>query len=345
MPRVRRGPMPYADPSGSHRRRRSIAKPPGSCRGHPRSDPFARSPAILALLELRTPGATITLVSSALKAGPAPPSAPRTGASWSACARHWPLRSAAQALLLVSGEAGVGKPGLVSQVCAEQEGAVRALSGACDSLFRRHPLAVRRDRAERGRRPPNRRSRDGKPHDVAGALLAELSTSPTVLVVEVSTGPTRRPGRAPPTRSQDRGRGALVVATYRGELEVGHPLRVVLGNVASSRAVDRMALEPLSPAAVAELAEPYDVDAATSSPRPAATVLRHRGAPGARGADSGDVRDAVLARVAQLAPSAREQLVELIAVASADRALAARGRSGSGRHRRLRELGDVRLDA
>ena len=220
-------------------------------------------------------------------------------------------------LLLVSGEAGVGKTALVSQFCAEQEGAVRTLSGACDSLFTPRPLGPFVEIAQSvGGDLQAVVAGEGKPHDVAGALIAELSTSPTILVVEDlhwTDEATLDVLRLLARRIVSV--GALVVATYRSELEVGHPLRVVLGNVASSRAVDRMALEPFSPTAVAELAEPYDVDAndlfATTGGNPffvtEALLAREERIPAT-------VRDAVLARVAQLAPSARPAL-EFVAVA------------------------------
>ena len=57
------------------------------------------------------------------------------------------------------------------------------------------------------------------------------------------------------------GTSALVIATYRDhELERSHPLRVVLGEL-PSRAAERLAVEPLSPAAVGELAAPRGLDA------------------------------------------------------------------------------------
>ena len=55
---------------------------------------------------------------------------------------------------------------------------------------------------------------------------------------------------------------ALVVATYRDtELDRAHPLRVVVGELATNRAVARLAVPPLSSAAVAQLAAPFGVDA------------------------------------------------------------------------------------
>jgi hypothetical protein len=53
-----------------------------------------------------------------------------------------------------------------------------------------------------------------------------------------------------------------VVATYRDdELEQTHPPRVVLGELATRGTVAQLAVPALSPEAVAELAEPFGVDA------------------------------------------------------------------------------------
>jgi hypothetical protein len=55
---------------------------------------------------------------------------------------------------------------------------------------------------------------------------------------------------------------ALILASYRDEeLDRAHPLRLVLGEFASARTVERLKIEPLSQAAVATLAEPQGVDA------------------------------------------------------------------------------------
>ena len=59
------------------------------------------------------------------------------------------------------------------------------------------------------------------------------------------------------------GERVLIVLSYRDEvLDARHPLRILLGEVATGLSLTRVALAPLSPDAVALLAEPYDVDAA-----------------------------------------------------------------------------------
>ena len=53
-----------------------------------------------------------------------------------------------------------------------------------------------------------------------------------------------------------------MIATYRDdELDRSHPLRLVLGELATAAAVTRIRVEPLSPGAVGQLAEGYPIDA------------------------------------------------------------------------------------
>ena len=108
---------------------------------------------------------------------------------------------------------------------------------------------------------------------------------------------------------------ALVLATYRDdEVGSGHPLRVVLGELASTPAVMRLSVPRLSLDAVRELAGPYGVDAEAI----------HRLTDGnafyvtevlAAGSEllPATVRDAVLARAAHLLPTAR-RLLEAVSV-------------------------------
>ena len=104
----------------------------------------------------------------------------------------------------------------------------------------------------------------GAPYDVVAALTHELSArAPTVFVLEdlhwadeatldVLRLLARRVETVP----------ALVIASYRDdELDAAHPLRIVLGELATTQNVGRMKLVLLSPGAVAQLAEPYGVDA------------------------------------------------------------------------------------
>jgi hypothetical protein len=108
---------------------------------------------------------------------------------------------------------------------------------------------------------------------------------------------------------------ALVVASYRDdELDRAHPLRIMLGELATSRTVGRMKLVRLSPGAVTQLAEPYGVDADELYRKTAGNpfFVVEALATGAEGIPD-TVRDAVLARAARLSP-AGATLLEAVAV-------------------------------
>ena len=105
---------------------------------------------------------------------------------------------------------------------------------------------------------------------------------------------------------------ALVIGTYRDdELGRSHPLRVVLGGLG---AVERIVVQPLSPAAVDRLASERGVDGAGLHARTGGNpffvteVLAH-----GNEVAPGSVRDAVTARAARLPASAR-QLLEAVAI-------------------------------
>ena len=218
-------------------------------------------------------------------------------------------------LVFIGREAGVGKTALVRRFCAEHARAVRILTGSCDALFTPRPLGplldiaqvVDGELAERG----------GRPYEIAAALVRALrSGAPAILVVEdlhwadeATLDVMRMVGRrieAVP---------ALVLATYRDdELDRVHPLRVMLGELPTGEAITRLRLGPLSPAAVAELAEPFGVDAADLYRKTAGNAFFVTEALAA-----GDVtipptvRDAVLARAARLRAGALA-LLEAVAV-------------------------------
>src|SRR6266540_2162269 len=222
-------------------------------------------------------------------------------------------------LVLVGGEAGVGKTALLRRFCDEQRSSVRILWGNCDALFTPRPLGPLLDVAEITGGELEEHVRGGaKPHEVAAALTRELrSRAPTILVLEdvhwadeATLDVLRLLGRKVEAVP------ALILVTYRDdELDRDHPLRIVVGELATRRAVERLEVEPLSPAAVARLAEPHGIDAdelhRTTGGNPffvteVLAASEERIPP--------TVRDAVLARAARLSPAARE-LLEAIAVA------------------------------
>jgi ATP/maltotriose-dependent transcriptional regulator MalT len=219
-------------------------------------------------------------------------------------------------LVLLRGEAGVGKTAVVRRFCAVQQLPRRILWGACEALFTPRALGPFIDVAETvGGELAELVERGGRPHEVLSALAREIANaSPAVLVLEdlhwadeATLDVLRLLGR------RIGGIRALVIATYRDdELDALHPLRVVLGELARARAVETLELGRLSPDAVAALAEPYEVDAEE--------LYRHTGgnpffvsealAAGTKEVPS-TVRDAVLARAALLDDPARTLLQAL----------------------------------
>ncbi len=220
-------------------------------------------------------------------------------------------------LVLIAGEAGIGKTALLHAFCSDLT-RTRVLSGACEALYTPRPLGPLLDiAAETGGELAELVENGAGPADVSAVLLQELRRrSPTVIVLEdlhwadeatldLIRLLARRIATVP----------ALVVITYRSDaLERDHPLRVVLGELPPA-ALMRLTLEPLSVSAVAELAEPFGADADELHDRTAGNpffVTEALAAGGARVPDS--VRDAVLARAARLAPGARE-LLDAVAIA------------------------------
>jgi DNA-binding CsgD family transcriptional regulator len=221
-------------------------------------------------------------------------------------------------VVLIGGEAGVGKTALMRRFCDEHNAAAKVLWGACDPLFTPSPLGPLHAVAEQmGGELEEVVTQGGMPHTVVTALTRALRTrAPTVFVLEdthwadeatldVLRLLARRIDAVP----------ALVVATYRDdEIDRRHPLRILIGELASSRAVGRVKLVRLSPVAVAQLAEPYGVDAdelyrkTGGNPFFVVEAL----ATGAQGIPD-TVRDAVLARIARLS-LAGGRLLEAVAV-------------------------------
>jgi DNA-binding CsgD family transcriptional regulator/tetratricopeptide (TPR) repeat protein len=230
------------------------------------------------------------------------------------------LADGAGTLVFVGGEAGVGKTTLLQAFCDDRRASARILWGACEGLLTPGPLGPLFDVAEvTGGELEELVSRDARPHEVTGALVRELAAGRTTIVVledlhwadEATLDVLRllaRKVQAVP---------ALVLASYRDdELDRAHPLTVVLGELATARAVVRVRVPPLSADAVGALAEPHGIDAhdlyrqTNGNPFYVTEVLA-AGTPEI----PHTVRDAVLARVARLSPAACS-LLDAIAIAT-----------------------------
>jgi DNA-binding CsgD family transcriptional regulator/tetratricopeptide (TPR) repeat protein len=220
-------------------------------------------------------------------------------------------------VVLLGGEAGVGKSVLVDAL-ADAGQDVRVVRGECEPLFAPHALGPLLEFAEETGGALKALVDEGAlPHEIAGALLDELRRERATLFVledlhwadeatlDVFRVLARRIETVP----------CLLVATYRDEALAGAgPLRIVLGELATARAVDRLRLPALSEAAVGSLCEPCGVDAdelyrkTGGNPFFVVEVL-------AAGSDAipDTVRDAVLARAARLSTGARA-LLDAVAV-------------------------------
>jgi DNA-binding CsgD family transcriptional regulator/tetratricopeptide (TPR) repeat protein len=216
-------------------------------------------------------------------------------------------------IVLVSGESGVGKTALLRRFAEECDRPVRVLWGGCDPLFTPRPLGPLLGVAESvsGELEDAIEGR-ALPHEVVAALARELQGRvPTVFVLEdlhwadeatldVFRLLARRIERVP----------ALIVATYRDdELAPAHPLRIVVGELGTGPAIKRLKLAALSLAAVAQLAEPYGIDARELYRKTAGNpffVIEVLAAGVYEMPDT--VTDAISARTARLDPSARQLL-------------------------------------
>jgi DNA-binding CsgD family transcriptional regulator/tetratricopeptide (TPR) repeat protein len=219
-------------------------------------------------------------------------------------------------LVLVSGEAGIGKTALLRRFCEGRGRSARVLWGSCDSLFTPRALGPLLDIAQLTGGELARSLESGaRPSDVATVLMREARRqTPTIIVFEdvhwadeATLDVLRLLGR------RIENFPALLVASYRDERDRAYPLTVVLGEL-PSRSVRRLKLLPLSSSAVATLAERGDADAeqlyrqTAGNPFFVTEVL-------AAGGDElpQSVRDAVLARASRLSPAATT-LLEAVAV-------------------------------
>lgn len=231
--------------------------------------------------------------------------------------RELVLAREAGRVVTVSGDAGTGKTSLIRAALETDRDEVRVLRGLCDPLTTPRPLGPIRDALGqtpglvRGHAAP-----DGL-GTVEEQLLATVSASPTVLVVEdaqwidAASVETlrylvRRADALP----------ALIVISYRHDaIGLGHPALALLGDIARSETSTAIRLEALSPAAVAQLLgedgpDPARVHAITGgNPFFVAEIGRHP-----EEALPQTVRDVVLASTTRLEPDDLETL-QLVATA------------------------------
>ena len=221
-------------------------------------------------------------------------------------------------LVLVAGEAGLGKSSLVERFVSEHRRDARALWGACDGLSTPRALAPVHEIAAQTAQFGSSLTRDSESGDRLFRILLEEFVRPervNLVVLEdlhwadaATLDFVRFIGRRIQRTS------ALFIATYReDELSPGHPLRLALGELTGHQVV-RLRLAPLSPAAVELLSRDSGRDPSLlyqitgGNPFFVREVLA---SPGELVPQS--VRDAVVARLLRCSPETRE-LVELVAI-------------------------------
>ena len=218
-------------------------------------------------------------------------------------------------LLLLHGEAGVGKTSLLRRFAELVGTRGQTLWGWCDPLSTPRPLGAWLDIG-----PGLGLELADAPEGLAATfrlvLTALADGGARVLVFEDvhwADAATLDLVRLLARRLE--GRAVLMVASYRDdEIGPGHPLRVLLGDLAGSAVVHQLGLDPLSPAAVAQLGVGHSLDIdelyrVTGGNPFFVTEVLTSGSVGI----PGTVAQAVSGRLAKVSPQARKA-ADLVAV-------------------------------
>lgn len=219
-------------------------------------------------------------------------------------------------VLLLSGEAGVGKTSLLNRFLAECD--ARMLLGRCDGVATPRPLAPLFDLNEPAL---TALLLEQAPRDLLfRAVLERLTSHHTTSILAIEDAHWADEATLDLLRYLGRRiaeRRTLLILTFRDD-DVGarHPLRRLLGDLATGGDLHRVDLAPLSLAAVQSLARGSGLDAAAlhahtgGNPFFVTEVLATPGAVPPR------VSDAVLARASRLSPSAWDFLAAAAVIGS-----------------------------
>jgi len=223
-------------------------------------------------------------------------------------------------LVLVHGEAGAGKSALVRALADQAAPRSRVLLGACDPLSSPRPLGPLVDLAPHLDPAVSELLRTGGRDGLFELVLAQLDAiEATVVVIEdlhwadMSTLDLMRflARRLEQTH-------VLVIATYRDDdLSSTHPLRVMVGDIASHPVVRRLPVPPLSRGAVTELVGEAGIDVEALYAETGGNAFFVTEVIASGGAElPATVQDAVLARTHRLSPQARIALESAAVIGS-----------------------------
>ena len=166
-------------------------------------------------------------------------------------------------VVLLHGEAGIGKTSLVHALRSQVPAEARILVGFCDALSTPRPLGPFRDLARAVGHPLAGALAAGDRSEVADALHAELARKrPTVVVIEdVHWADEATLDALRLLLRRISSLSAVLVLTYRDD-EIGrnHPLTQLLGDASHSGEVHRLAIARLTEPAVRNMLSGSDLD-------------------------------------------------------------------------------------
>src|SRR3954464_3765652 len=222
-------------------------------------------------------------------------------------------------MVLVAGEAGVGKTALVEGLRDSLDGAsnkagARGRGGSCEGSFTPRPLGPVYDvAAQLGGELARACDEEASKQQIFRALLDELASSDTLTVLcleDVHWADAATLDLLRYLAARLRQSRAMLVVTYRDDgLAPDHPLRITIGELATERSTRRIDLPPLSRDAVSRIARDAGIadaqlfELTAGNPFLVTEVIEC----GAQEVPP-SAREAVLARVARLSPDARKTL-------------------------------------
>jgi DNA-binding CsgD family transcriptional regulator len=218
--------------------------------------------------------------------------------------------------ILISGEAGIGKTSLVAKFSEEIENEANIYWGACDALFTPRPLGPLYDIAPQvGNELLDLLDKQSSRTAIFSKFLENLQqkTLRNIIIIEDAHWADESTldlikflgRRANRTRS-------LFIITYRNdEIDVAHPLRLVLGDIPSKDLI-KLTLPPLTQKTVNNLAAESGItnlyEITYGNPFLISELLSNKNEQ-----IPSTIKDSILTRISRLSAEARE-LTELVAV-------------------------------